>query len=302
MRNKSLFMVASLLLLTACVPTQQTAAPTRIVYDREGVGVSVPASTDTIVSIGPAISEVLVAFGFADNIIAADTFSSDILGYGAQATLDMMALDVEYIISLAPDAVIISNVVRIGGEDPLAALGQAGIDVVYVPASETIAEIVADISFLADLLNREAEGAAILSQMQDYLDEVRALAQGLPPRSVYLEIGAAPHMFSLGQGTFLHELVEIAGGQNIFAEQSGWLPVADEAVIAANPDVIITNVSYLPDPISEITSRPGWENITAIQNNNVFQIDTDYSSRPSHGITRALREIAQAIHPDVFME
>ena len=71
-------------------------------------------------------------------------------------------------------------------------------------------------------------------------------------------------------------------------------------VIDKNPDVILTNVDYIDNPIQEIKSRPGWENINAVKNNQVYLIDKNSSSRPSSHIIKALNEMAKAIYPDVY--
>jgi iron complex transport system substrate-binding protein len=63
---------------------------------------------------------------------------------------------------------------------------------------------------------------------------------------------------------------------------------------------VLTSVNYIDDPIGEIKSRPGWENITAIQNDDVYYIDTDASNRPSHHIVKALRMMAKAVYPDRY--
>jgi iron complex transport system substrate-binding protein len=107
-------------------------------------------------------------------------------------------------------------------------------------------------------------------------------------------------MFSSGTGTFLHEMIELAGAENIFADQISWIAVTDEMLLQANPDVILTSTDFLDDPIAEIMGRPGFHAITAVQTGNVHRIDTASSSRPSPNLTRALREIAQAIFPEYF--
>ena len=77
--------------------------------------------------------------------------------------------------------------------------------------------------------------------------------------------------------------------------------MSDETLLQANPDVILTSVDYLDDPIGEILLRPGFEAVTAVQNNKVFQIDTASSNRSSQNIIKALKEIAKAVYPEYFL-
>jgi iron complex transport system substrate-binding protein len=137
--------------------------------------------------------------------------------------------------------------------------------------------------------------------MAEEIERIRVIGESITTRrTVYFEISPAPHMFSFGTGTFLHEMIELVGAINIFGDQEGWIGVADEVLLGLNPDVIITSVNFIDDPIDEIINRPGWSNITAVANGDIFLVDTDSSNRPSQNIIYALREIAIAIYPDKF--
>ena len=83
-------------------------------------------------------------------------------------------------------------------------------------------------------------------------------------------------------------------------DQQGWTGVSDEIILDADPDVILTSVNFLDDPIGEIMERPGWDALTAVRNGDVFIICTNSSNRPNHNIVIALREMAAAIYPDHF--
>lgn len=82
----------------------------------------------------------------------------------------------------------------------------------------------------------------------------------------------------------------------------GWLSVNAEDVVAANPDVILSNVIYDGDPVPEILGREGFAEVTAVKNQAVYYIDNYSSSIPSHNIVKALREMAEAIYPDYYLE
>lgn len=107
-------------------------------------------------------------------------------------------------------------------------------------------------------------------------------------------------MYSLGTGTFINEMIEIIGAQNILADQKSWVSVSDEMVLAKDPDVILTNVNYIPNPIDEIMSRSGWASLKAVKGKKVFGIDTNSSSRPNHNIIKALKEMAKAVYPEIY--
>jgi len=205
-------------------------------------------------------------------------------------------------VNLMPDIVFITGMARAGGEDdPIAPVSAAGVSVVYMPISASIAAIKEDIRFVAAVMEASEAGEGIISSMQEEIDRISETAAGITEtRSVYFEVYPAPWMTSFGSGTFLNEMIELVGATNIFADQEGWVAVSEESLLEANPDVILTSLDFVDDPIGEIMGRPGFGVITAIQNENVFMIDANSSSRPSQNIILALREIAEAVFPEYF--
>ena len=277
-------------------PEQLSAQPTE----------QIPAeAAETILSMGPANTEILVALGFGDQIIAIDTFSVDIEGIAPDLpAFDMMAPDLEQIIALGPDVIIATGMMFVDGIDPFQVVSEMGIRVVHIHgagSASSIAEIQADIRHIAAAMGVEEVGEAIIVQMEWEIAKIRALVAGITePRTVYFEIAAPPFMYSFGHGVFLHEMIELIGAVNVFADQDAWFFVADEAVPEANPDVILTNVGYVDEPVADILARPGWETISAVENGRVYFIDPDTSSRPNHHIVQALWEMVRAVYPELF--
>ena len=289
----SLF-VAILLILTACVGQPPEAA-------------SRAAGTDSIqrvISLGPNITEILVGLDVGDTLVAIDEHSADIPGLPeGLPRLSIMPVDAEQLIALAPEIIFVAGIVQAEGDDPFSVLADTPIVVVHFPAVGDIADIMADIGMIAAMMSVPEAGDAIIAEMQQAIDEIRTIGKTIADRrTVYFEISAAPFMFSFGSGTFLNEMIEIVGAANALANQGEWFfSVADEVILSANPDVILTNISYLDDPIAEIASRPGWwDAMSAVQNGRIYQIPTNASSRPSHHIVEAMRVMAAVIYPEYF--
>jgi iron complex transport system substrate-binding protein len=119
-------------------------------------------------------------------------------------------------------------------------------------------------------------------------------------RTVYFEVSPAPWMYSSGRGTYLHEIMELAGAVNIFGHRDGWMGVSEEILLELNPDVILTSTDFLPDPVGEIKGRPGFDALAAVRNNDIYLIDANASSRPTHRVLIAARQIARAVYPEYF--
>jgi iron complex transport system substrate-binding protein len=109
-------------------------------------------------------------------------------------------------------------------------------------------------------------------------------------------------MMSFGKDSFIDDMISVIGARNIFGDEDWLVMPSAEAVIKQNPDVILTNVNYIDDPIREIKNRPGFAHISAVINDCIYQIDNDSSSRPSSRIILALRQMSEAIYPEEVTE
>ncbi|EMB41736.1 ABC transporter substrate-binding protein [Treponema denticola] len=275
-----------------------------LTMDRAGAPITLPAKVERIVSMAPSTTEILIDLGVADKIIAADTNTQkDGLLKQNIPYFDMMKPDAEKLIALKPDVVFISGMSNAKGNTPFSPLIDAGICVVNIPSSSSIEAIYLDIAYIAAVVKQEGNGAKIIANMKKEIEAVRKKGASIAQdkkKTVYFEIGAAPYMYSLGTGTFINEMIEIIGAQNILADQKSWVSVSDEMVLAKDPDVILTNVNYIPNPIDEIMARSGWASLKAVKSKKVFGIDTNSSSRPNHNIIKALKEMAKAVYPEIY--
>ena len=254
--------------------------------------------------MAPSIAETVVDLGCGDLITAIDTQTEAYALEGVPAGLpafDMQAPDTEALAALEPDVVFVSGVSVIEGENMFQPLVDMGVCIVSIPTSSSIAAVEEDITFLAACLDRAEEGQQIVSDMQAEIDAIAAIGETVTDKkTVYFEISAAPYCYSFGEGVFLNEMIDLIGAENVLAGQEGWLSVEEESVVSANPDVILTNVNYIEDPVGEILARPGWEGVTAVQNGGVCTIDNKTSSLPNENIVQALKEMAKAVYPDLY--
>ena len=310
MKNfKKIFFVLAMLLAAGTMVfaggAKEASLPSLdLTMDRAGAPITLPAKVEKIVSMAPSTTEILIDLGLADKIIAADTNTQK---YGLLKQdipyFNMMKPDAEKLIALKPDVVFISGMSNAKGNTPFSPLIDAGICVINIPSSSSIEAVYLDIAYIAAAVKQEEKGAKIIANMKKEIEAVRKKGAAISQdkkKTVYFEIGSAPHMYSLGTGTFINEMIEIIGAQNILADQKSWIAVSDEMVLAKDPDVILTNVSYIPNPIDEIMARAGWASLKAVKGKKVFGIDTNSSSRPNHNIIKALKEMAKAVYPEIY--
>lgn len=276
--------------------------------DREGNEFNVPKEVNTIISTAPSNTEVLVALGLADKLVAVDKYSADVEGISEDLPkIDFRNPDAEAIIALNPDIVIASGHNKSGDEDPFALIKEAGIPVAYIPSSYSIDGIYGDIEFIASLTDTEKEGKDLINSMKKEVEAIKAIGDTITDKkNIYFEIGAGSGLYTFGNETFLNEMIETIGATNIFGEENSWITATPEAVIDANPDVILANTPGTNEAgltaVEDIVSREDWDTITAVKNGDVYQIDKNSSSRASQNIIKALKEMAKAVYPDEYKD
>lgn len=258
-----------------------------------------------IISVAPSNTDIIIGLGQGDRIIAVDPWSKGIPGVRDELPeIDFFLPDAEAVIGLGPDLILANEVNSQGGADnPFTQLGGVGIKVVQIPMSVSIEGIYSDIRKIAGLLGVHDRGERMVASMQSEIDRIaeRAKKAGAK-KSVYFEISALPTIVTFGKGAYLNELIEIAGGKNIFADVKGWATISEEQVIRRNPEVILVMAYSGKDSVATIRKRPGFESLAAVKQNRIHSIEGDPASRPSQHIITALNQIAWALYPELFPE
>lgn len=272
--------------------------------DCSGKEITLPKEATKIISLVPSTTEVIEDLGKTDQLIAVDTQSSTMMtDLKKLPQMDMMAVDAEKLIALKPQIVYVNDINLASSESVWKQVEDAGITVVNIPTSTSIKAIKEDVQFIADSLSEHEKGQKLIKTMDQEIDEVAKIGKTIKkPKTVLFEVAALPDIYSFGNGTFLNEMIETIGAKNVLANEKGWLPVTEEAAIAAKPEVILTNVNYMKDPAKEILARKNWENVPAVQNKEVFEIDNMSSSLPNNHITKALKQMAKAVYPEEYKD
>lgn len=268
----------------------------------QGEKIKVSNSIQRVVSLSPAVTQIINDLGQKDKLIAVDTQSPKyVSGLEKVQQTDLMNLDFEKIMALKPELLFVSDLTMFQSEDKIKKLQDKGTAVVVLPTEKNFKEIESNICLVATALNQKEKGEQLAGQMEKDITAFREQATRIRQKKrVLFEIAASPEIYSMGKDTYVNEMIETIGAENVMAKETGAIKVSEEAAIMSNPDVILTNVEYVPDPIHDILKMKGWEEVKAVKNKAVYSIDNERSSLPNQHIVQAMREMAKAVYPDEF--
>ncbi len=294
-----LTLLSAALLLPACNAPDDSGADGRpadtiAVTDLAGRTVTLDEPARRVVSMMPAVTEWILAMGAADRLVARtdydhhpalDTLPS--VGGGLTPSIEWLAARRPDLVISWPDAPSRSIVAR---------LEQVGI-AVYTAPVESIDESLAVAAHLGRLLGRDNDAASVIAGVQAALDSVRHAVVGRRTPTVLYLIGLDP-LTAAGPGTFVDELVTIAGGRNAIADlRVRWPQLSLEEVVRRAPDVIIVGSIRAGDPATLLEDRPGWRDVPAVRRHAVHAVHPDSANRPGPGMAKAAARLAELIHP-----
>ena len=275
--------------------------------DDLGYSLTLTSPPERIVSLAPSNTEILFALGAGDKVVGVTdvcdyphNFATWVEAGNMTSIGNYWQPAVEPIIALDPDLVFAAT----SSEETAETLRSLGYNVLIVEP-KTINGVFSGIQLIGRATGNHIEAGELVSELRQRIDAVTnnaSEATSIP--AVYHEIWG-PDIQSAGPGTFIHELIALAGGQNIFHDAISSFPiVSSETVIERNPDVIIFPHMYMGTQswgsYEDIANRPGWNVITAIQNDNFHIIDASIISRSGPRLMDALEIIAEMIHPEIF--
>ena len=281
-KTVSLFLAALLLIAALPAPAENTAVT---VTDMHGREITLAEPAVRVVALQPSDCEILCALGCEDTIVGrgqyvdypASILEVPVVQSGAST-------NVEEILALAPQVVLLNSMSQ--SEEQVKQLEDNGVKVVVSTTSD-IESVYTAISLIGKLMGKDAEAEAVIADMEATFDEIRAKASG-EAKKVYFEISPPPYLYTAGSSSYLNELCEICGVENIFADQEdAWLMVSEEQVIERNPDhiVLITNMGSAG--VEEILGREGWGDISAIREQKIFNDEDSCMARPSPRLKEA---------------
>ncbi|HTX73334.1 MAG TPA: cobalamin-binding protein [Rectinemataceae bacterium] len=270
--------------------------------DSLGRKVTIPSAAHRIVSLSPEATEAIYAAGAGPALVGDTSYCDYPPAARSLPKIGGFAPDtvsVEKIVSLRPDLVITGGSLQSQVE---ATLTRLGIRVfAYEPKDfVAIADGMMAIGALAGTGDQGIRAAATLTAA---VEKVRQLTARIPSSrrpAVFWEVYDEPLM-TCGRNSFAHQLIEVAGGRDIFSDLPGpWPVVSNEEVLTRAPDFILgpDDMGASVD-VSRIAARPGWNSLPAIRNNRILLLPADLVSRAGPRIASGLLMVLRVLHPEL---
>jgi len=293
----------------------QTAAQLEALHnlvDDSNYPTSLDAIPNKIISMAPSTTEIAFALGLDDKVVAVSNycdyphnFSAWIAAGNLSSIGDFTDPNMEVIADLEPDLILATA----GVQGPtITTLRNLGYKVLVLNPSN-ISGVLRDIELVGNATGKMAEAKAIIDDINSRMAVVvNTVANAASKPTVYYEVWYDPtSLWTAGYKAWQNELIEKAGGVNIFADQDlEYFQSSGEAVIERDPDVILLPAAGMGygEPfwisLDAVKSRPGWSSISAVQNDRLCTVDSNTIARAGPRVIDAVEELAEAFHPELF--
>lgn len=290
---------------STATPTPSTSAPVAsptaaafplTVTGADGQALTLPAPARAIVSHSPGATEILFAIGAGGQLVAADEFSNYPAAAKGLKRVKYSDPNPETEIALQPDLVILATNQKAQVEP----FRRIGLPVLYNQEPPDIDGVLANISLLGRITGHAAEAEALVGQMRSRIDAVTAKVADVPQGpKVFYELSDT--LYSAAPQSFIGGMLLALKARNVAAGATTPFPqLTAEAVIAANPDVVLLADAQFGATPERVGARPGWSAIAAVQSGRLYAVDPDVMNRPGPRVADAIETLARLLYPDRF--
>lgn len=250
-----------------------------------------------VVSLIPSMTELVLTLGAQDRLVGRTDFDTDprvaqlpSVGGGLDPSIEALA-------ALEPDLVIAWP----GGEQPLVThLRNMGIPV-YAAKIQNLDDLRRHADQMGHILDSEQAAQRFLHGLDSSLAQLDSATQGFERPTTFYVVWHDPPM-TAGPGSFIDEIITLAGGRNVFEDAAmEWPQVSMEEILQRDPDALILPVKDVSDStsIAWVGKTVGWKELRAVREGRLLLVDTELFNRPGPGVVRAANQLARLLHPEL---
>lgn len=251
-----------------------------------------------IISVAPNITELLFALHKGAKLVG----RTDYCDYPPQARQipsvgSVLEPSLEKLVALQPDLVIASTHFK---KELVAKLEAVGIKVAVLYGPESLDGVYSTVAKVGEAVNARREAAGLVRGMQQRIARVTSQVAVLKHPKVYYVVGfGKAGDYTAGAGTFIGEMLELAGGVNVARDSRGWL-YSREKLVEKNPDLIICSKYH--ETRQMLQNTPGYRDLPAVKAGRLVEIDNNLLDRQGPRIAEGLETLARLMHPDVTIK
>jgi iron complex transport system substrate-binding protein len=299
-RISSFAVIVAALALLACSPRDASVVrdsvgggrvAAAVIRDDFGDTLVFARAPQRIVSLNPATTELFFALGAGGRLVGRTRY--DLYPAAALAVPDLgngMRPNLEVVLGARPDLVVLyaSNENR----DAATRLRAAGVPTLTLRI-DSIAQFRRAVVTLGRVLGDTMAARTLVDSVDRTLARVRAATQGAVRPATFWKAWDSP-VIAIGGGSFLTELVDIAGGRNIYGDDPRpSLDVTIEDVVRRDPDIVLAG----PESAARMRAAPAWRALRAVREGRVLIVDTTLVGRPGVRLGEAAVSLARLLHP-----
>lgn len=253
-----------------------------------------------IVSLAPSITEILFAIGLDEEIVGVTDFCNFPARALTKPKVSYSQPNLESLVALEPQLVLAPpSFLR---ADLLAKLEQLKIPT-FVLESKTVEGIFGHIQLLGKMVGRASQANVYTANMRKQVANLTKRVEGRPRPTLLYVLNSEP-LITVGPGSFIHHLIELAGGRNAAERANVPYPrLTMEEVLTQNADILLFPTGeYEGIPQAEQDRWKRWDSLRAVQKGKLFQVQSDLLNRPGPRVLEGLRHLVKLLHPEVSLD
>ena len=261
-----------------------------------GEEVMVKDESMKIISVAPSVTELIYALGKGDQLIG----RSDYCDYPGEANeVPSVGLlsdpNLEKIVELQPDIVFASEHFK---DDIAKRLEDLDIEIVVIYNAEDFSGSYDAINMVGEMIDAKDEAQELVTSLDKEIEDIKEKVKDQEKPTVYYVVGFGKDGDYTATGdTFVAQMLEAAGGENIAKDATGW-KYSLEKIIEEDPEYIFISQNY--GMKEEFEQTEGYKELSAVKNNKVIEIDDDLINRQGPRLAQGVKLLAKILHPDLF--
>jgi iron complex transport system substrate-binding protein len=279
------------------MPFMANIAP-RTFVDDSGRKLYFAKAPRRVLSLAPSLTEMLFAIGLDEQIVGVTNFCNYPPAAAGKPKVGYTQPNLESLLALSPDMVAAPG--ELLRADVLAKLEALKVPT-FIFEAKSLEHVLAHIHTLGRIFERSSAADALTRHMRERIAEVSRRVQTVERKRVLYVLSSHP-LITVGPNSYIHQMIELAGGINVAAGTSGAYPrLSMETVLEKDPEILVFPVGSTESvPEHEQQTWKRWTGLSAVQRHRLHVVSSDALNRPGPRVVDGLEQLAQVIHPEAF--